>query len=124
MKLLAFAIGATTAGRGRRGLRLHAPPTSTPTRFDILTSFLLVAAVVIGGMGNIKGAIAGAFIITGLPPLVQLRFSHLDQYRYLAFGALLVVDDDLPPPGAVPLQATGGRADRVGAVHRGGGASS
>ncbi|MGQ0679734.1 MAG: branched-chain amino acid ABC transporter permease [Actinomycetota bacterium] len=101
MKLLAFAIGATTAGMA--GVVFAARTTFVdPTRFDILTSFLVVAAVVIGGMGSIKGSLAGAFVIVGIPPLVQLRFDYLDNYRYLAYGALLVAMMIFRPQGLFP----------------------
>lgn len=101
MKLLAFAIGATTAGMA--GVVFAARTTYVdPTRFDILTSFLVVAAVVIGGMGSIKGSLAGAFVIVAIPPLVQLRFSSLDNYRYLTYGALLVVMMIFRPQGLFP----------------------
>lgn len=101
MKLLAFAIGATTAGMA--GVVFAARTTYVdPSRFDILTSFLVVAAVVIGGMGSIKGSLAGAFVIVAIPPLVQLRFSALDNYRYLTYGALLVVMMIFRPQGLFP----------------------
>jgi branched-chain amino acid transport system permease protein len=101
MKLLAFAIGATTAGMA--GVAFAARTTYVdPTRFDILTSFLVVAAVVIGGMGNIRGSLAGAFVIVGIPPLVQLRFANLDNYRYLAYGALLMAMMIFRPQGLFP----------------------
>lgn len=101
MKLLAFAIGATTAGMA--GVVFAARTTYVdPTRFDILTSFLVVAAVVIGGMGSIKGSLAGAFVIVAIPPLVQLRLSFLDNYRYWAYGALLVTMMIFRPQGMFP----------------------
>ena len=62
MKVWAFAIGASTAGFA--GVML-AIKTSfiAPTNFILLQSIIVLAMVVFGGMGSIKGAIAGAVFI-------------------------------------------------------------
>lgn len=101
MKLMAFAIGATTAGIA--GV-IQASKTSfiSPPTFDAFTSFLVLAAVVLGGMGSIPGALTGAFVIVGIPAFVQLRYSAFDEYRYWAFGGLLVLMMIFRPQGLIP----------------------
>ena len=61
-KLLAFSIGASTAGLA--GVFYAAKlSTVTPDQFGFSVSFTALAMVVLGGMGNIWGVAAGAFII-------------------------------------------------------------
>lgn len=101
MKLLAFAIGASTAGFS--GVIVASKTNFTsPGSFDVFFSILILAAVVLGGMGNLFGSLVGAFVITGLPGFVQLRYPELDEYRYWTFGLLLVVMMIFRPQGIIP----------------------
>ncbi|CAN5746106.1 branched-chain amino acid ABC transporter permease [soil metagenome] len=101
MKLLAFAIGATTAGVA--GV-VFASKTNfvSPASFDVFSSFLVLCAVVLGGMGSIPGSLAGAFVIVGVPSFLQLRFPELDEYRYWTFGIILVAMMIFRPQGLIP----------------------
>jgi branched-chain amino acid transport system permease protein len=101
MKLLAFAIGATTAGVAGVVFASKSNYVS-PASFDVFASFLVLCAVVLGGMGSIKGALAGAFVIVGIPSFLQLRFPALDEYRYFMFGIILVVMMIFRPQGLIP----------------------
>ena len=49
-------------------------------------------------MGSIPGVIAGAFALKGLPEILR----ELENYRVLAFGALLVVMMIIRPAGLIP----------------------
>ena len=61
-KLLAFALGASTAGLA--GVYAASKLTFvSPDQFGFQVSFTVLAMVVLGGMGNIWGVAAGAFII-------------------------------------------------------------
>ena len=101
MKLLAFAIGASTAGFS--GV-IAASKTNfiSPASFDVFFSILILSAVVLGGMGNLYGSLIGALVITGLPGFIQLRYPELDQYRYWIFGLLLVLMMIFRPQGIIP----------------------
>ncbi len=101
MKLLAFAIGATTAGVA--GVVFASKNNFvSPASFDVFASFMVLSAVVLGGMGSIPGSLAGAFVIVGIPALLQLRFPELDEYRYWTFGLILVAMMIFRPQGLVP----------------------
>ncbi len=101
MKLLAFAIGATTAGVAGVVFASKSNYVS-PASFDVFASFLVLCAVVLGGMGSIPGSLAGAFVIVGIPSFLQLRFPELDEYRYWTFGVILVAMMIFRPQGLIP----------------------
>jgi branched-chain amino acid transport system permease protein len=101
MKLLAFAIGATTAGVAGVVFASKSNYVS-PTQFDVFASFLVLCAVVLGGMGSIPGALAGALVIVGVPSFLQLRFPQLDEYRYFTFGLILILMMIFRPQGLIP----------------------
>ncbi|HEX2179157.1 MAG TPA: branched-chain amino acid ABC transporter permease [Actinomycetota bacterium] len=101
MKLLAFAIGATTAGVAGVVFASKSNFVS-PASFDVFASFLVLCAVVLGGMGSIPGSLAGAFVIVGVPAFLQLRFPGLDEYRYWMFGVVLVTMMIFRPQGLIP----------------------
>ncbi len=96
-KLWAFAIGATLGGLA--GLLFGSKQQYVePNAFMVNLSFLFVAMVVIGGSGNIFGAILGAFLLTYLPE----RFRSFVDWRPFAFGVALVLVMILRPQGLVP----------------------
>jgi branched-chain amino acid transport system permease protein len=97
MKLAAFAIGACTAGVGgviyAEQVNFINPPT-----FDLLTSILILSAVVIGGMGSIPGSFIGAVAIVLIPEI----FRGFKEYRFFAFGFALVIIMIFRPQGILP----------------------
>jgi branched-chain amino acid transport system permease protein len=97
LKLLAFAGGALLAGLGG-AIRPHVDTAVSPDSYVFQQSTLLVAAVVLGGMGNIPGVILGSTILTMLPE--KLRF--LENNRLLVFGIALIVVMRFRPEGLLP----------------------
>jgi branched-chain amino acid transport system permease protein len=96
-KLLAFAIGAAFAGLG--GVIFASRNTFTgPEDFTLLVSINVLCLVIIGGMGSIPGVVLGALALKGLPEILR----QLDEYRMLAFGALLVGMMIVRPEGLWP----------------------
>jgi branched-chain amino acid transport system permease protein len=97
MKLAAFAIGACTAGVGgviyAEQLNFISPPT-----FNIQQSILILAMVVIGGMGSIAGSILGASAVVLLPEI----FRGFEDYRFFAFGLAIVLVMIFRPQGILP----------------------
>jgi branched-chain amino acid transport system permease protein len=96
-KLLAFAIGAAVGGSA--GV-MWASKVSfmSPDEFPFLLSATILAAVVLGGAGNLSGVMFGAFLVAWLPE----RARTLQNYRDLAFGAVLVLMMALRPEGLIP----------------------
>jgi branched-chain amino acid transport system permease protein len=98
-KLWAFAIGASIGGIA--GVVFATKVISiTPDNFVFEFSILFVAAVVLGGAGNMAGAILGAVVVAYLPE----RFRSFQQTRYLWFGAALVVMMIFRPQGLLPAR--------------------
>jgi branched-chain amino acid transport system permease protein len=97
LKLLAFAIGAFLAGAAGT-LSSHLTTQVDPTAFVFDQSILLLAAVVLGGMGTVGGAILGSTLLLVLPE--KLRF--FAEKRILIFGIALIVMMRVRPEGIVP----------------------
>jgi len=96
-KLLAFATGALVGGMA--GVVFAGKVIFIePNNFPFILSATILAAVVLGGSGNIPGVILGAFLIAWLPE----RFRGLAEYRILFFGAVLVAVMALRPEGLLP----------------------
>ena len=118
MKLWAFAIGASIGGLGGW---IYASRVSfiSPDNFPFFLSVIILAAVVLGGMGSIPGVIAGAFAIAFLPEylrdaaagqritkflnwLIGANASNITEYRVFLFGFALVVIMIFRPQGLIP----------------------
>jgi branched-chain amino acid transport system permease protein len=114
-KLLAFALGASTAGIA--GVFNAAKLTVvSPDQFTFIISFTVLAMVVLGGMGNFWGVAVGAFVIytinnvllkslndffdaLGVPVLKDIDFIQL---QFLLYGIALVGMMLLRPEGLFP----------------------
>jgi len=101
MKLWAFAIGASTAGVAGvvQASRVN---FVSPDGFTLLTSIFILSMVVLGGMGNIWGSIVGAGVIVIVPEVIRRAIPSFQQYRFLVFGAVLVVVMIFRPQGLIP----------------------
>ncbi len=97
VKLLAYIFGAVWGGFGGMLFASHLTAIS-PMSFVFLQSALVLMAVVLGGMGNMKGVVLGALAISLLPELLR----EFSSYRYLVFGILLVVVMVFRPQGLWP----------------------
>ena len=96
MKCLAFSLGAFWAGLA--GVFFAGKfAFVSPESFTFFESVLVLAMVVLGGMGSIPGAILGAMIIIILPEVLR----GFAAYRMLIFGASLVVMMVLRPQGLI-----------------------
>jgi branched-chain amino acid transport system permease protein len=96
-KLLAFAIGAMVGGLAGTVFASKVIFIA-PTNFPFILSATILAAVLLGGAGNLPGVILGAFLIAWLPE----RFRGFADYRILVFGAALVLTMALRPQGLLP----------------------
>ena len=92
-KLMAFASGAAI---GAVGGTLYASQFSfvNPSAFTLQVSVNVLALVIIGGMGSTTGIIFGAFILIGLPDILQFRETAdlLGRFEFLRSGINYVID--------------------------------
>ena len=101
-KLLAFTLSAAFAGLAGSLFALW-DQFVTPESFVFWESTLLVAIVVLGGMGSISGVLLGALLLGGIPLLMEATLSpRLIDYRYLFFGLILVLMTLFRPQGLLP----------------------
>jgi branched-chain amino acid transport system permease protein len=128
MKLLAFAMGASFAGA--IGVLFAAKQTFIdPKSFELLKSITILAMIIVGGMGNIKGVILGGIIVTLLNlhiltnislqlnalknidfivPIINFPIRSIPQqlepakYQPFVFGLILVLMMIFRPAGLLP----------------------
>lgn len=84
-KLTAFAIGAMFAGFAGSFFATRQGFIS-PESFTFIESAIILAIVVLGGMGSQLGIVLAAVFLIGMTEL----FRELEQFRMLAFGAGMV----------------------------------
>ena len=84
-KMMAFAISAALAGVAGV-LYAHNLSTLTVKKFDYNTSILILVFVVLGGIGNIRGSMIAAVLLTVLPELLR----GLSDYRMLIYAVVLI----------------------------------
>ena len=87
-KLMAFSISAALAGVGGV-IYAHnlATLTAQPKNFGYNMSIMILVFVVLGGIGNIRGSIIAAIVLTLLPELLR----GLSDYRMLIYAVVLIV---------------------------------
>jgi branched-chain amino acid transport system permease protein len=86
IKLSAFALGASFAGFAGSFFATRQGFIS-PESFTFIESAIILAVVVLGGMGSVIGIVFAALLLVGLPEW----FRELEQFRMLAFGMVMVV---------------------------------
>ncbi|WP_319782690.1 high-affinity branched-chain amino acid ABC transporter permease LivM [Oceanisphaera sp. IT1-181] len=98
IKLSAFTIGAAFAGfagsffAARQGF-------ISPESFVFIESAIILAIVVLGGMGSQIGVVLAASVMTILPELTR----EFNEYRMLLFGLLMVLMMIWRPQGLLPM---------------------
>jgi branched-chain amino acid transport system permease protein len=125
-KLWSFAMGASFGGLGGW---LYASKVGfiNPDTFPFTVSILILAAVVLGGLGSTPGVIAGAFAVGFIPEFLRdgsitlgslsfegssvldplnsvtgSRANDITEYRFLLFGLALVLMMIFRPQGLIP----------------------
>ena len=99
VKLSAFAIGALFAGVAG-ALFAAKQGFVDPESFTFIESAIVLAIVVLGGMGSQVGVILAAIAFTVLPEVAR----EFSEYRMLVFGAVMVVMMVWRPQGLIPAQ--------------------
>jgi branched-chain amino acid transport system permease protein len=105
-KLWAFAIGAAIGGFGGVMFAGEQGFMNSST-FQLQFSILVLAGVVMGGAGNIGGAILGGALISYIPDRLRgiedpLFHNDLFQWRFFIFGVAIIAIMILRPQGIIP----------------------
>lgn len=126
MKLLAFATGASFSGA--MGMLFAVQQQFiNPDTFGFMESIGILAMIILGGLGSIRGVIVGATVVTllrfqflrdlsdlfagaGLPPALDIT-----KYQSLIFGLILIVMMIYRKEGLVPATRPQIDVDRLGA---------
>ena len=113
MKLLAFAMGASFGGISG-GMFAAIQGFISPESFILVESVMVLAMVVLGGMGNVFGVVIGAVLLSFVPeilrytvePAQKLLFGRMlldpEVIRMLLFGLALVLMMLFRPAGILP----------------------
>ncbi|MCB2033268.1 MAG: ABC transporter ATP-binding protein [Burkholderiaceae bacterium] len=111
MKLLAFGMGATFGGVSGAMFAAFQGFVS-PESFSLMESIMIVAMVVLGGIGHLPGVILGAVLLAALPeilryvagPLQQMTDGRLDAaiLRQLLIATAMITIMLLRPRGLWP----------------------
>ena len=125
IKLLAFAMGASFGGVSGAMFAAFQGFIS-PESFILMESIVIVAMVVLGGMGHIPGVILGAILLYAIPealriwakPAQELIFGHEfiapEALRMLLFGSAMVLIMLYRPHGLWPVPTHGVRPAGAG----------
>ena len=85
-KMMAFVISAALVGMAGALYSLNYS-TVTASKFKFDTSILVLVFVVLGGIGNIRGSIIAATLLTVLPELLRA----FNDYRMLIYAIVLIL---------------------------------
>ena len=116
MKLLAFGMGATFGGVAGSMFAAFQGFVS-PESFSLMESIMIVAMVVLGGIGHLPGVILGALLLAALPevlryvagPLQSMTDGRLDSaiLRQLLIALAMIVVMLMRPRGLWPAPEHG-----------------
>ncbi len=109
MKLLAFMTGAAFAGLAGAFFATKSGFISPPS-FDFIETVIILAMVVLGGMGSLPGVILGGVILAvlpeflrSLPGILNIEGSFdITPYRMLIYGGAMVLIMFFRPEGLLP----------------------
>jgi branched-chain amino acid transport system permease protein len=106
IKLLAYALGAVFGGIAGTFFAARMKFVS-PESFTFIESAMVLAMVVLGGMGSIPGVILGAFALIALPEV----FRGFELYRMFVFGGVMAAMMLFRPKGLWPAKRMGARSE-------------
>jgi branched-chain amino acid transport system permease protein len=116
LKLLAFGMGATFGGMSGV-LFASFQRFVSPESFSLMESIMVVAMVVLGGIGHIPGVVLGALVLAGLPevlrhvsgPITEMTGGRLgpEILRQLLIALAMVVVMLIRPKGLWPAPEHG-----------------
>jgi branched-chain amino acid transport system permease protein len=92
IKLAAFSFGALTGGLAG-GLFASMQGFVSPESFGLLESVMILAMVVLGGMGHIPGVILGAVLLAAMPEVI--RYGADENVQEKIFGFVVIAPEVL-----------------------------
>jgi len=100
-KVIAFTLSAAAGGLAGA---IFATKVGTvfPNSFTIIVSINVLSLIIVGGMGSIPGVVVGAAVLIGMPELLR----EFAEFRFLIYGALLIVMMLTRPEGLWPSEVT------------------
>jgi branched-chain amino acid transport system permease protein len=115
-KLAAYAVGAFAGGLGGVAYATHTGAVSIDT-FQFSVSIVLLAMVVLGGMGNVWGVMIGALVLSWVNSTGMAQFGNtvngaigtnidFPSYNFLFFGVILVLMMLFRREGLIPESRT------------------
>lgn len=108
LKLLAYAMGAVFGGLAGAFFAARMRFVS-PESFTFIESAMVLAMVVLGGLGSIPGVVLGALALVALPEV----FRGFELYRMLAFGGAMTLMMLIRPAGLWPAKRMGRRSEEA-----------
>jgi len=100
LKIKVFILSALYASLAG-ALYAHYVTFVSPSSFSLFYSIIVLMMVVLGGMSNIWGGIAGALIITVLPEVLR----GFKEFDILVYGLILTISLLFMRKGIVPLMS-------------------
>lgn len=110
IKLSAFTIGSTFAGFAGAFFAARQSFIS-PESFSFIESAIILAIVVLGGMGSQLGVVLAAIAMVLLPEIAR----EFNEYRMLLFGLMMVLMMIWRPQGLLPMKRPHRELDTRGA---------
>jgi branched-chain amino acid transport system permease protein len=118
VKLAAFTLGAALAGLAGCLWATKLTSTADPDAYDFSRSIMMISCIILGGLGSIRGALLGVFLLAGfdniLAPMLDgfiqksginptnSRFLTFSSWRLMIFGLALVLTMRFRPEGLLP----------------------
>lgn len=115
LKLMAIGIGSGIVGLAGCLFAVHSTNTTEPqVSFTFNVSVIILASVILGGMGNRTGMLVGVLLLLGydkigtrllsdvLSQLPDKPYFKLSSWRYMIFGLVLILMMRFRPYGIIP----------------------
>jgi branched-chain amino acid transport system permease protein len=104
-KTVVFALASGFAGLAG-GLYATLVGLISPMDFDMHRSILVIAFLLVGGVGNMRGAALGAVVLLTVPEMVAridaIPSQYLGPVEQIIYGAIIVIFVWLRPVGLLP----------------------
>jgi branched-chain amino acid transport system permease protein len=109
-KVAAFVVAAGFAGLAG-GLLVFMEAVANPTSFGFTQGILVIAMLIIGGLGRPLGPVIGAIVVTAVPQIlrdaVNVSATQASLLQEIIFGVVLVLIMLFRPRGILPERPSG-----------------